>query len=285
MLTVKYGGIQTMAYKNILLHLTRDSRNDARIKVAIDMAKAHNAHLTALYVIAPPEVPAFVMAYIPADVLEKQQADAEAEAATAGEAFTALCGREGVAHEWRVVNGDSRSVTAFHAHYSDLVIVGQTAPMDERANGTEDLADELVLASGRPVLVVPYAGSFSNVGKTILLAWNGTRESARAMHDSLPVLEKADKVIVYAVNESSADHIPGADISTHLARHGVTAEAHHTVARDIAVGDALLAAVSDYGADLLVMGAYGHSRVRELALGGATRDILNTMTVPVMMSH
>jgi nucleotide-binding universal stress UspA family protein len=267
------------------LHLTRDSRNDARIKVAVDMAKVHDAHVTALYVIAPPEVPAFVMAYIPADVLEQQQADAETEAKKAQETFTALCDREGVANEWRLVNGDSRSVTAFHAHYADLVIVGQTAPAEERANGTEDLPDELVLAGGRPVLVVPYAGTFDNLGKTILLAWNGTRESARAMHDSLPMMEKADKVIVYAVNESSADHIPGSDISTHLARHGVNAEAHHTVARDISIGDALLAAVSDYGADMLVMGAYGHSRVRELTLGGATRDILNTMTVPVMMSH
>ena len=274
-----------MAYKNILLHLTRDSRNDARINVAVNMAKAHGAHVTALYVISPPEVPAFVMAYIPADVLEQQQADAEAEAKKVQEAFTDQCDREGVANEWRMVNGDSRSVTAFHAHYADLVIVGQNAPAEDRANGTEDLPDELVLASGRPVLVVPYAGTFDNLGKTILLAWNGTRESARAMHDALPVMEKADKVIVYAVNESSADHIPGADISTHLARHGVSAEAHHTVARDISIGDALLAAVSDYGADLLVMGAYGHSRVRELALGGATRDILNTMTVPVMMSH
>jgi nucleotide-binding universal stress UspA family protein len=135
------------------------------------------------------------------------------------------------------------------------------------------------------VLVVPYAGKFDSFGKTILLAWNGTRESARAMHDALPMLEKADKVVIYAVNESSEDHIPGADIATHLARHNVNAEAHHTVARDISVGDALLAAVSDYGADMMVMGAYGHSRVRELALGGATRDVLNTMTVPVMMSH
>ncbi len=274
-----------MAIKNILLHLTRDPRNDARINVAINMAKAHTAHITALYVIAPPEVPAFVMAYIPADVLEKQQADAEAEAKKVEEAFTALCDREGVASEWRLVNGDSRSVTAFHAHYADLVIVGQTAPAEERANGTEDLADELILSSGRPVLVVPYAGKFDVIGRTALVAWNGTRESARCLHDALPILEQADKVIVYAVNESSADHIPGADISTHLARHGVTAEAHHTVARDISVGDALLAAVSDYGADLLVMGAYGHSRVRELALGGATRDILNTMTVPAIMSH
>lgn len=274
-----------MAYKNILLHLTRDSRNDVRISVAVNLAKAHDAHITALYVISPPEVPAFVMAYIPADVLEKQQADAEAEADKVKESFTALCDREGVASEWRQVNGDSRSVAAFHAHYADVVIVGQTAPTEERANGTEDLADELVLSSGRPVLVVPYAGKFESFGKTILLAWNGTRESARALHDSLPMLEKADKVVIYAVNESSSDHIPGADVATHLARHGVTAEAHHTVARDISVGDALLAAVSDYGADMLVMGAYGHSRVRELALGGATRDVLNTMTVPVMMSH
>jgi nucleotide-binding universal stress UspA family protein len=274
-----------MAIKNILLHLTNDPRNELRINSAIALAQVHNAHITALYVIAPPQVPAYVMAYIPPDVLEKQAADAAKLADEVKAKFSSQCEREGVPFEWRQAEGDPRSVSAFHAHYADLVVVGQTAPAEERAEGTEELADELVLTSGRPVLVVPYAGKFNEFGRTVLVAWNSTRESTRAVHDAMPILQKADKVIIYAINESSSDHIPGADIAAHLASHGVNAEAHHTVARDISVGDALLAAVSDYGADLLVMGAYGHSRFRELTLGGATRTILETMTAPVMMSH
>ena len=274
-----------MAIKNILLYLTQDPRNDARIEAAIALAKTHESHITALYVISPPEMPAYIMAYIPAEVLDKQAADAAAAAAEFEARFRDLCEREGLSHEWRQQEGNSRTVAGLHARYADIVVIGQTAPADERAEGTDGLADELVLSCGRPVLVIPYVGRYADFGHCVLVAWDGSREATRAVHDALPILEKANKVIVFAVNAASKHHIPGTDICAHLARHGIVAEAHHTVARDIGVGDALLAAVSDFGADVMVMGAYGHSRVRELALGGATRSILETMTVPVLLSH
>ncbi len=119
----------------------------------------------------------------------------------------------------------------------------------------------------------------------MLVAWNGTREAARATHDALPFLTQADKVVVLGVSASGEDHIPGADLSTHLARHGVSVEIHNREANDVSVGDAILNAASDYGADLLVIGAYGHSRLRELVLGGVTRHLLRHMTIPVLMSH
>ena len=139
--------------------------------------------------------------------------------------------------------------------------------------------------SCRPVIAVPFAGKFKTLGKRVLVAWNGTREAARATHDALPFLTHADKVVVLSVNASGKVHIPGADISTHLARHGVDVEIHNREGNDVSVGDAILNAVSDYGADLLVIGAYGHSRVRELVLGGVTRHLLRHMTIPVLMSH
>ena len=127
-------------------------------------------------------------------------------------------------------------------------------------------------------------------GKRVLVAWDSSREAARAVNDSLPLLARADAVHVVSINPrghkpGELDRLPGADICLQLARHGVKAEAQHLVATDIEVGDLLLSRAADMGADLLVMGAYGHSRWREIVLGGATRQILGEMTVPVIMSH
>ena len=202
------------------------------------------------------------------------------------------------------------------ARYADLTVIGQTDP-DEPAYDTS-LPDQLVLGTGAPVLVVPYAGNFHETGKRVMIAWNGSREAVRAVRDAMPILRQADTVMVYSVNPTDHEHWAGADICAHLARHGVRAEASHAVFRsetetvssalktvggfgfqqqgpwtqsrhppvaEADVGNALLSAVTDCGVDLLVMGAYGHSRIRELALGGATHEILKAMTVPVLMSN
>jgi nucleotide-binding universal stress UspA family protein len=137
------------------------------------------------------------------------------------------------------------------------------------------------------VLIVPRYGVFGTVGERVLIAWNGSREATRAAHDALPLLKRATKVTVLSIDpdHDSQRRVPSADITLHLARHGVAAEADSTVALDIAVGDVLLSRAADLGADLIVMGGYGHSRVREMVLGGATRHLLQHMTVPVLMSH
>ncbi len=137
--------------------------------------------------------------------------------------------------------------------------------------------------------MVPYIGARQEMGRNVLVAWNGSREATRAVNDALPILERADKVTVLAVNpgKNGNDHgdIPSADIALHLARHGVKAEASQTVSDELEVGSIILSRISDLGADLVVMGAYGHSRMRELMMGGVTRDLLRHMTVPVLMSH
>ena len=149
--------------------------------------------------------------------------------------------------------------------------------------------DEVVMAAGRPVLIVPYMGTHERTGKRVVIAWNASREAARAVNDSLPLLETADEVhvLVLDVDASNVENapLPGADICLHLARHGIDAQAHHVQATEIDVANLLLSQVADMDGDLLVMGGYGHSRLREIMLGGATRDVLAQMTVPVLMSH
>jgi nucleotide-binding universal stress UspA family protein len=147
----------------------------------------------------------------------------------------------------------------------------------------------VLLASGRPLLAVPYAGQFERVGDRVLVAWNASREATRAVNDALPLLRGATIVTVLAVNpkhgiEGHGD-VPAADIVLHLARHGVKAEAAHTIANDISEGDALLSYAADLGADLIVAGGYGHSRARETVFGGVTRTLLEEMTVPMLLSH
>lgn len=151
------------------------------------------------------------------------------------------------------------------------------------------IPEKTFLTSGRPVVIVPYAGSFQTIGQHVVVAWKATAEAARALADALPLLERAEKVTVLTVNpDRGADTepgMPGSDIAQHLARHDIRVEAATTVADDIATGDALLNYVVDCGADFLVMGGYGHPRAREAMFGGVTRQILRRMTVPVLMSH
>jgi len=177
---------------------------------------------------------------------------------------------------------------ALHTRYADLVVVGQPDPNNPGGRGTEVSATAL-MSSGRPLLVIPFAGNFTEIGNNVLVGWNGTGEAARALNDAIPLLHHAKKVTVLAINPRHGiggdGDVPAADIALHLARHGIKAEAAHTVAKDIGEGDALLSYAADLGVDLLVCGMYGHSRLRELAFGGVTRSLLTEMTVPVLMAH
>ena len=178
---------------------------------------------------------------------------------------------------------------ALQARYADLAILGQRNPTDTSLAAVSDVVGTTLLSSGRPVLVLPYLGDFSAVGRNILAGWKSTREAARAINDAMPLLQRADTVTVLAINPEHGiggdGDVPASDIALHLARHGVKASAAHTVAKEIPEGDALLNYASDNGADLIVAGGYGHSRMRELMFGGVTRTLLTSMTVPVFLSH
>ena len=170
-----------------------------------------------------PRLPSYVMGYIPPGIMDRYARESEAIAGRAKAAFTSAtdasaADAKGVRHEWRQVEGLPNDNVAFHAHYSDLAVIGQPAPVDERAPGTDGLPDELVLAAGRPILTVPHAGRFAEIGQRILLAWNGSREAARAVQDALPLLKQADEVAIFGVNMPSAAHIPGG-VTRHILQH------------------------------------------------------------------
>jgi nucleotide-binding universal stress UspA family protein len=160
----------------------------------------------------------------------------------------------------------------------------------ESNTGVElDFVERVIMGSGRPVLLVPYALDFAGCGRRALIAWNGTRESARAAFDAVPLLKSAESVTISWVDPQKAldtpGSLPGAELANALARHGIKATAEGFPTAGLTAGEALKTRLADLGADLLVMGAYGHTRVREFVFGGATRFILETMPVPVLMSH
>ena len=276
-----------MALKDLLVVVADDPACTTRLDVAGDLATACGAHLTGLFVRALPVVPGYVAVELPAQVYELQRRHWQERATEAERLFRAHVDRTGLSHEWRALEGNLVAIAMLHARYADLTIVGQGVDLGDAPRDLAALPEELALGVGRPVLVVPRYGTFPTVGSRVLIAWNGSREATRAVNDALPILQRARKVTLLSMNpeEVIAPRVPGADIALHLARHQVTVEAAATRATDIKVGDVLLSYAADIGADLIVMGAYGHSRLREMVLGGATRHILQHMTVPVLMSH
>jgi nucleotide-binding universal stress UspA family protein len=280
-----------MTIKDMLVHVDGSKSAAGRFAAAIDLAQASAAHVTGLCLAVEPPVPATILGVMPPELLTSQRAAIREQAEAAASQFRLAVERAGLPCECRIVQvADFDAVEVFvrHARHADLVIVGQADPAEFTPLGSRFPADA-VMGSGRPALVVPYTGPAPTLGQRALVAWDGGREATRAVNDALPILERARSVIVLSVNPDASDNgarrEPGADISLHLARHGVRVTAARTIARDISVGDAILADIADNSIDLLVMGAYGHSRLRELVLGGVTRHLLQHMTVPVLMSH
>lgn len=277
-----------MEIEDLLVYIDNSKACPARLDAAIRVTQAHGTHLTGLYVLPRLNIPMYTEVQIPQDILATQREAARTQAADAEKAIKAATDRSDVAAEWRYVEDDIARALTLHARYADLVVAGQADKSGSIAFN-DGLAEKLVLASGRPVLVIPYIGAPEKIGERVLVAWNASREAVRAVHDALPMLKRAKTAHVLAINPlEGADGegaIPSADICRHLARHGVKAEAHHVHAHNVEVGDMLLSRAADWGVDLIVMGAYGHSRLRELVLGGATRHLLQHMTVPVFMAH
>jgi nucleotide-binding universal stress UspA family protein len=276
-----------MAYKTILVHLDSGKRSAARLELGIRLAKAFDAHLVGLHALTVVRLPAYAAVEAGPRVAEEQRRRATEYAVEAEKAFRGAVDRAGVpGAEWRSSFDDALDAVTLHARYADLVLIGQ--PEAEGGSGVDpSFAHRLVLVAGRPVLVMPYAGEFAAVGKRVLLAWNASREATRATTDALPFLKAADKVVVAPVKPDRAAHgeAPGTDIGLYLSRHGVRVEVAAIQGTDLDAGNALLSRAADLSIDLIVMGGYGHSRMSELILGGVTRTMLESMTVPVLMSH
>jgi nucleotide-binding universal stress UspA family protein len=282
-----------MALKDVLVHLDPTPRSAARLEVAARLAVKHGAHLTGLHVIDIPSANYFygaAMPFVPAnpeEIVQRIRAEATEAAGPVETGFRDCLRRNSLQGEWRLTEGAPSATVALHARYADLTMIGQ--PNRDEPQDADAVLVTTVMTSGRPVLAVPFAGEFPTIGERVLVAWNASREAARALNDALPLLIGAKQVTVLAINPQRGvgghGDVPAADISLHLARHGLKAEAAHTVARDIADGEALLSYAADIGADLIVAGAYGHSRARELVFGGVTRTLIQEMTAPVLLSH
>lgn len=281
-----------MAIKDILLHLDPATDMEADIAAAVQVAEANDAHLAALYTAASmPAWPAYTYAGLPGDVLDTIETHEAKAAEDIRATYEKIVARSSLSTDFRqarVYSAEVAETVARHARHADMLIMGQSKPDSPRAGGSE-VVEETVLAAGRPVLVLPYVGDRSSMGTNVIVGWDGSREAARALNDALPFMKNAKTVHVMVVNpDANAENfseLPGADISLHLARHGLKVELISEKASGIDPANLILSRAADIGADMLVMGAFGHSRIRESLFGGVSRSILRQMTLPVLMSH
>lgn len=261
-----------MSLRDIAVVLDESPQSVGRLELAIIVARRNDAHLSGI---------------CPLVVLRAAQARERAGSIEA--MFREQLRRNGLTGYWKAPADETPAATVSLVRATDLVILGQADPEHPSAPAARSLVHDVLMLSGRPLLIVPFAGRFETLGRRVLIGWTDAGASARAVADSLPLIDAAGKVTVLTVREPQGggwSDVPGAAIARHLARHGLDATAAQTVSdQSISDGDALLNYASDVGADLLVTGGYGHSRAREAVLGGVTRTLLQHMTVPVLMSH
>ena len=277
-----------MSYRSILVHVDDDESSARRLDYAVRLARAFSAELVGIYLVPGTDLTPSAAAMLRSDVVERRLGkfvDAQHAAEKAFAAATAHCGLDAV--EWRAPAGPVIDAAIAHARCSDLFILGQ-----HHASGTgfgAALVSNVLLSSGRPTLVVPRIGTPSTLAENVLVAWDGGREAARAIGDALPLLAHAKRVDVVSVDDDAepavGDRLADARLRGWLGRHGVTVAIARQEAQDVGIGDWLLSRAADFGSDLIVMGGYGHARMRELVLGGATRTMLRSLTLPVFMAH
>jgi nucleotide-binding universal stress UspA family protein len=275
--------------KDIIVNLAPGDARDPATDFAVSVASAFEAHLAGVAFIYDPIIPATVMGGgIPAELIEAQRLDSEKGARAAAGRFDAAAKRAGLSFETHELSASAAGAADHFAHLArrfDLAIVGQPQP---DSPVMQDLVLETALfESGRPVLAVPYIQKDGLKLDRIMVCWDGGRTAARAIADALPLLAraKAVEIVILAGERGKRDEIPGADMGQHLARHGLKVTVNRIPLGDMEVADAILSHAADSAADFVVMGGYGHSRLREFILGGATRGMLQTMTVPTLLSH
>jgi nucleotide-binding universal stress UspA family protein len=279
-----------MTFRSILVHVDGTERADARTRVAARLAQTFPAQVVGVYIVPGPDVSPFATALIPPDFIERRlrlASDAQ-HAAEAG--FREILKAAAVKHvAFRAPVGEAAEAAIEHSRYADLVVLGQPPRDEPEFHFSMELANSVLMGSGRPVLFVPYTGVDGPIGERVLIAWKDSRESARAVADALPILKDAKKVLAVAIasteEETLKDLVTDKQIEGFLARHEVQAQVKRIVAPDIAAGELLLSHAADIGADLIVMGGYSRPRFTQLVWGGVSKLILNSMTVPVLMSH
>lgn len=265
-----------MVYKDILVHIGNIDHCGSTLDMAILLARKHKAHLTGLYVLTH--------RHYSSQSDDTQSKIAEVQSAFQNKTKEAGVSAEWLCVDWPIVGEKVSSVINLHAYYKDIVVIGQTELTSRNDFIEPDMAEHVILGSGRPVLIVPYAGVFKTVGERPMVAWKAGRESARTVNDAMPFLFGASKVKVLALGSPEAEESAN-KIVAHLGCHGIDAESEHFSIEDISVGDMLLNQVWDEDCDLLVLGdGYKYSS-RGFQLGHVAQHVLNHMTTPVFISH
>lgn len=273
--------------KDIVVSLGLGTQDPAGI-YAISVAEKLDAHLVGIAVSYEPVIPGTVMGGVPPDVIEGQRAESTKRANAAITRFEQAAKRAGISMETRLITASVAGAAdqiGRIARRFDLAIVGQPA---RKPSLPDQVLDEGVLfESGRPVIFVPFVQTGGVKLDRIMVCWDGSRVASRAVADSMPLLKKAKQVEIVIVSSKPAkdDELPGADLAQHLARHGLNIGIKRITSPDTDVASMILSYAADSLADMIVMGGYGHSRLREFVLGGVTRGLLESMTVPVLMSH
>jgi len=284
-----------MSYKTILVLLNDTNQVSQLLDATAAISRRHEAHVIGLYVLPAAKVYSDVGMLATPIVFEGYRDAFKSKQVEVHKAFEARLKQDTLKGEWRVIDSpypDIAESAIASARYADLVITSQVDPGPD-GNIERDLVERLIMESGRPVLIIPRKGSFASRGEGFsekaIVGINGTREATRAMFDALPLLclVKETRLVWVDPYKKRADsgEIPGAEEATMLARHNIKAVAEPMMTDGHNAGEALLMRAHDLGADLLVMGAYAHSRMREFVFGGATHHVLANMTIPVLMSH
>ncbi|MEA2879579.1 MAG: hypothetical protein QOF14_4775 [Hyphomicrobiales bacterium] len=274
--------------KDLIVNLPVAGGRDVAGPYAISIAETFGAHAAGVAFAYEAVIPPTIMGTIPASFIEDQRTENEAAAATARARFDEAARRAGVSFEswstWASVPGSADLFGAMARRF-DLSVVAQAEP--DKLSPEEVIIEGAMFGSGRPVVVMPYIQKSGVKLDRVMIAWDASRAAARAVGDAMPFLARANAidVVIVASEQPKSDEIPGADIGHHLARRGLKVEVKRIVATDIDVASALLSHAADTAADFMVMGGYGHSRLREFILGGATRGILKAVTIPTLMSH
>jgi len=294
-----------MPLKDVLVHTDNSGNSTVRLEYATRLAEAHDANLTGLYVAATPEksvrsyrrTPNYIVPDMGGSSLKDYDEKAHAlqdehdehaklAAQRAHGRFDEASIARKIRHDWVHTEGSMADALTHHARFCDVAIVGQPGPESQRHFG-ETPTDHLILSVGHPVLVVPNLADDFTVGKRIMVAWDRSPLATRAVHNSRPFLRNADSVHILAINLVPEHHgnVPGSGICEHLAHHDIKATPVHVDSGSESLSDVMLAKAKELDIDLIIMGAYGHSRLREKILGGNTYDLLNNSPIPLLMNH
>jgi nucleotide-binding universal stress UspA family protein len=274
--------------KDIVVNLTGDAPQEFAADYAISLARLFDAHIAGIGFIYEPVIPGTVMGGIPTDLIEAQREENTQAAKVATNRFEAAARAAGLSAEVRLLDASVAGAADLFGRIArrfDLAVVGQARP---REGASEELLIEGALfESGRPVVVVPYVQTQGVTLDRVLVCWDGSRPATRAIADALPFLRRAKAIDIVAVSgeRGKGSELVGTNMARHLARHGLQVELKRLSAGKVDVPAAITAHAVETGADFMVMGGYGHSRLREFILGGVTRTVLTSSTIPVLMSH